>query len=168
MFDVERDEVDALVAEWRSERPDVDVSPLEVLSRISRLARHLDHARRSVFATHGLEQWSFDVLAALRRSGRPYELSPGQLLRRTLVSSGTMTNRVDRLEETGLVTRQPDPDDRRGVLVHLTPAGRRRVDGCLSDLLAVERDLLRGLSVRDRDQLADRLRRLLAPLDAAP
>src|SRR5687767_10077382 len=114
------DEVDRLVQAWQRERPDLDISPMEVLSRITRLARHLDRARRQAFAAHDLETWEFDVLAALRRSGKPYELSPGRLLRETLVTSGTMTNRVDRLAARGLVRRAPDPADRRGVLVQLT------------------------------------------------
>ena len=94
-----RDEVDDLVAAWQAQRPDLDVEPLQVLSRVSRLARHLDRARRDAFAGHGLEPWEFDVLAALRRQGPPYQLSPGALLRITLVTSGTMTNRIDRLEQ---------------------------------------------------------------------
>ncbi|MEE2043570.1 MarR family winged helix-turn-helix transcriptional regulator, partial [Nocardiopsis tropica] len=96
-----RDEVDGLIEAWRSQRPDVDVTPLEVFSRVSRLARHLDRARRTVFTEHALERWEFDVLAELRRSGPPYVLSPGRLLRATLVTSGTMTNRVDRLAAAG-------------------------------------------------------------------
>ena len=120
---MQRDEVDDLVAAWRAERPDLDVEPLQVLSRVSRLARHLDLARRAAFATHDLETWEFDVLSALRRTGPPYQLTPGALLRATLVTSGTMTNRVDRLAAAGLVRREPDPMDRRGVLVTLTPAG---------------------------------------------
>src|SRR5579859_2381974 len=93
-----RDEVDELVAAWQAQRPDLDVEPLHVLSRISRLARHLDIARRGAFADHGLEAWEFDVLSALRRQGPPFQLSPGALIRATLVTSGTMTNRIDRLE----------------------------------------------------------------------
>jgi DNA-binding MarR family transcriptional regulator len=159
------DAVDRLVAEWRRERPDLDVSPLEVLSRIGRLARHLDRARKDAFAGHGLEQWSFDVLAALRRAGAPYELPPRDLLERTLVTSGTMTNRVDRLEAERLVERRPDPTDRRGVLVRLTPSGAARVDGCLADLLDHERSILDSLTGADREVLAGLLRRLLAPFD---
>jgi DNA-binding MarR family transcriptional regulator len=161
-----RDEVDDLVAAWRAERPDLDVEPLQVLSRVSRLARHLDLARRSAFAAHDLETWEFDVLSALRRQGPPYQLTPGALLRATLVTSGTMTNRVDRLAAAGLVRREPDPQDRRGVLVTLTDAGRARVDAALADLVKNEHTLLNGLSVADRRTLADLLRVLLAPLDA--
>ncbi|MFZ5852663.1 MAG: MarR family winged helix-turn-helix transcriptional regulator [Actinomycetota bacterium] len=160
-----RDEVDNLVAAWRRERPDLDVGPLEVLSRVTRLARHLDLARRAAFAGHDLEAWEFDVLAALRRTGAPYALSPGQLVTQTLVTSGTMTNRIDRLADRGLVERRPDPDDRRGVQVRLTEAGRTRVDAALADLLAREGALLAGLTPRQRAQLADLLRRLLAPFD---
>jgi DNA-binding MarR family transcriptional regulator len=161
-----RDEVDDLVAAWQAERPDLDVKPLQVLSRVSRLARHLDRARRTAFADHGLEPWEFDVLAALRRQGPPYELSPGALLRTTLVTSGTMTNRVDRLEQAGLVRRRPDPEDKRGVLVTLTPAGQTRVDAALDDLLESEQALLASLPEDSHQTLADLLRILLAPLDA--
>jgi DNA-binding MarR family transcriptional regulator len=161
-----RDEVDDLVAAWQAERPDLDVQPLQVLSRVSRLARHLDRARRSAFAGHGLEPWEFDVLAALRREGPPYELSPGALLRTTLVTSGTMTNRVDRLEQAGLVRRRPDPHDKRGVLVTLTAAGQTRVDAALASLLEAEQALLAGLPEDRRRTLAGLLRVLLAPLDA--
>ena len=160
------DEVDDLVAAWQAERPDLDVRPMQVLSRISRLARHLDRERRSAFTAHGLESWEFDVLAALRRQGPPYELSPGALLRATLVTSGTMTNRIDRLEQAGLVHRRPDPQDKRGVLVTLTAAGESRVDAALADLLAAERVLLAGLPEASRHTLAGLLRILLAPLDA--
>ncbi len=100
------------------------------------------------FSSHGVESWEFDVLAALRRAGAPYELSPGRLLRETLVTSGTMTNRVDRLVGRGLVQRFPDPADRRGVLVRLTPEGKATVDGAFEALLDAERDLLADLSDR--------------------
>lgn len=163
--DAESDEVDRLVAEWRRERPDVDTSPLQVLSRVSRLARHLDRERRGAFAAHELEQWSFDVLASLRRAGVPYELTPGSLLRQTLVSSGAMTNRLDRLEDAGFVQRRPDPDDRRGVLVRLTPTGKRRVDACLAELVGRERQFLAPLPAADQHELASLLRRMLVGFD---
>jgi DNA-binding MarR family transcriptional regulator len=160
------DEVDRLVAAWRQERPDLDVTPLEVLSRVSRLSRHLERARRAAFAEHSVESWEFDVLTALRRAGPPYELSPGALLRATLVTSGTMTNRIDRLVSTGLVTRHPDPEDRRGVLVRLTAAGRDRVDAAFADLLRREQELLAGLVDYEQHTLAGLLRTLLVPFDA--
>jgi DNA-binding MarR family transcriptional regulator len=158
-----RDEVDELVEAWARERSDLDLRPVSVFSRISRLARHLDLARREAFSAHDIESWEFDVLAALRRAGEPYELSPGRLLRETLVTSGTMTNRVDRLAARGLVERYPDPDDRRGVIVRLTPAGKAAVDGAFDALLAAESELLADLPAGQQRDLANLLRRLLAP-----
>jgi DNA-binding MarR family transcriptional regulator len=160
------DEVDRIVEAWHRERPDLDVAPLHVLSRVSRLARHLDHARRGAFDRHDLELWEFDVLSALRRAGEPYQLSPGALVTQTLVTSGTMTNRIDRLAARGLVERRPAPADRRGVLVRLTDAGLTRVDAALEDLLQVERALLADLPEADRTALADLLRVLVGPFDA--
>jgi DNA-binding MarR family transcriptional regulator len=162
-----RDEVDDIVASWRAERPDLDVTPLQVLSRISRLAKHLDRARRAAFAAHGLETWEFDVLSALRRQGPPYQLSPGALLHATLVTSGTMTNRIDRLVAAGLVARHRDPRDKRGVLVRLTGAGRGTADAALAGLLRRERELLTGLDPGQQRELARLLRVLLVPFDTA-
>jgi DNA-binding MarR family transcriptional regulator len=163
--DALRDEVDDLVAAWHTQRPDLDVAPLQVLSRVSRLARHLDIARRGAFAAHDLESWEFDVLSALRRSGPPFQLTPGALLRATLVTSGTMTNRIDRLAGRGLVRREPDPRDRRGVLVTLTRQGAAVVDAALAGLLDSERKLLAALDEEERQVLATMLRTLLAPFD---
>jgi DNA-binding MarR family transcriptional regulator len=158
-----RDEVDELIEAWARERDDLDLAPVAVFSRISRLARHLDLARRDAFTRHGIESWEFDVLAALRRAGSPYELSPGRLLRETLVTSGTMTNRVDRLAARGYVERSPDPADRRGVIVRLTREGKAAVDGAFEELLAAETALIADLPDRDRTRLAALLRSLLAP-----
>ncbi|GAA4116863.1 MarR family transcriptional regulator TamR [Nocardioides fonticola] len=158
-----RDEVDDLVEAWVRERPDLDLAPVAVFSRISRLARHLDLARREAFTAQGIESWEFDVLAALRRAGEPYELSPGRLLRETLVTSGTMTNRVDRLAARGYVERSPDPDDRRGVIVRLTPDGKDAVDAAFGALLDAEQEILAEMDAADRDRLAGLLRTLLAP-----
>ncbi len=159
------DEVERLVGGWRRVLPGVDVSPLEVLSRVARLARHLDRQRSLVFARHDLETWTFDVLSALRRADGQ-QLSPGQLLAQTLVTSGTMTNRIDRLEERGLVRRRPDPTDARSVRVQLTAVGRRRVDGALQDLAAREDAILGTLDANERATLAALLRRVVAPFDA--
>jgi len=159
------DEVERLVAGWRQALPDLDVSPLEVLSRVTRLARHLDRQRTTVFARHELETWTFDVLSALRRA-EGEQLSPGQLLAQTLVTSGTMTNRIDRLEERGLVRRKPDPNDARSVRVQLTATGRRRVDAALTDLVAREDSILGSLDEPERATLAALLRRVVAPFDA--
>jgi DNA-binding MarR family transcriptional regulator len=158
-----RDEVDSLLEAWGRERGDLDLAPVAVFSRVSRLARHLELARREAFAEHGIEQWEFDVLAALRRAGTPYELSPGRLLKETMVTSGTMTNRVDRLSARGLVERYPDPDDRRGVIVRLTSEGKSAVDDAFTALIDAERALLEALPERERKKLASLLRGLLAP-----
>ena len=160
-----RDEVDRLVEAWQEQRADLDLRPMEVLSRVTRLGHHLDRARRQAFAEHAVESWEFDVLAALRRAGAPYELSPGRLLKETLVTSGTMTNRVDRLVARHLVERLPDPRDRRGVLVRLTDAGRTTVDGALESLLAREHALLAGLGPQQQHQLARLLRQLVVPFE---
>jgi DNA-binding MarR family transcriptional regulator len=156
-----RDEVDDLSEDWVRERPDLDLSPVAVFSRLSRLSRHLDLARRDAFTAHEIESWEFDVLAALRRAGAPYELSPGRLLRETLVTSGTMTNRVDRLAARGFVERYPDPEDRRGVLVRLTPEGKEAVDGAFEALLEAEAGFLADLTEDEQHQLAGLLRSLL-------
>jgi len=159
------DEVDRLVRAWSRERPELDLEPLQVLSRVTRLSRHLDRARRAAFAHHGLEPWQFDVLAALRRAGEPHRLTPGALLRATLVTSGTMTNRIDRMEAAGLVRRQADPADGRVVQVRLTPLGLTRVDAAMASLLARERELLGGLDAGERRALAGLLRRLVVPFE---
>lgn len=160
----QEDEVDRIVAAWGRERDDLDFGPLEVLSRVDRLARHLDRARRAAFDASGVEPWEFDVLSALRRAGEPYELSPKMLLQQTLVSSGTMTNRVDRLAARGLVARRTDPKDGRGILVSLTAEGRAAVDAAIADLLAAERDILTGVSDAEQGQLSGLLRRLILGL----
>src|SRR3954451_5069982 len=161
-----RDEVDKLTEAWARERPDLDLGPVAVFSRISRLARHLDLARREAFTAQEIEPWEFDVLAALRRAGAPYELSPGRLLRATLVTSGTMTNRIDRLAVRGVVERHPDPDDRRGVIVRLTREGKSAVAGAFTALIEAEKDLLAELPAGPQKELAGLLRRLLAPFGA--
>jgi DNA-binding MarR family transcriptional regulator len=159
------DEVDRLVKGWRKALPELDVSPLEVLSRVSRLARHLDRQRNIVFARHDLEIWSFDVLSALRRASAPSHLSPGQLLAQTLVTSGTMTNRLDHLEARGLVRRRPDPSDARSVRVQITPSGRRRVDSALGDLVERENSIIGTLDDSERAVLSTLLRRVIAPFE---
>jgi DNA-binding MarR family transcriptional regulator len=159
------DEVDRIVDAWTRERPDLDFSPLLVLSRVARLARHLERARRTAFGASDLELWEFDVLSALRREGAPYQLSPKALLQQTLVSSGTMTNRIDRLVTRGLVERRTDPNDGRGILVVMTEGGRERVDAAISTLLEAESDLLDRLPKADQERLSALLRKLSLDFD---
>ena len=160
------DEVDEIVAAWGRERADLDVAPLHVLSRVSRLADLLAERRAAAFVEHGLQAHEFDVLAALRRVGEPFELTAGELSASTHVTSGTMTSRLDRLTRRNLVARHPDPDDGRLVRVRLTGAGRRRVDAAFEALLATEHELLATLPATARTELANGLRTLL--LEAAP
>ena len=155
------DDVDQIVAAWQVQRPDLDTSPLHVLSRLTRVSAQLDTARAKAFRDHDLDSWEFDILAALRRTGPPFTLSAGTLATQTHVTSGTMTTRVDRLLERGFVTRFPDENDRRGVLVALTPAGQSGVDGAIKDLLEQEKTALEALGPKEREQLADLLRKLL-------
>jgi DNA-binding MarR family transcriptional regulator len=162
---VEGDHVDEILRQWGRERPDVDVSAMAIIGRISRLERLIGVRLDQVFEAHGLEAWEFDVLATLRRSGSPFELSAGKLLDAMMITSGTMTNRIDRLEHRGFVRRGKDPADGRVVLVALTPAGRRRVDAALVAHAANELDIISSLSQRDRDALTRVLRRLHLSLD---
>lgn len=154
------DEVDRIVTDWERERPDLDFAPLQVLSRVARLSKHLDRARKSAFERSELESWEFDVLSALRRAGDPYRLSPKQLLQQTLVSSGTMTNRIDRLVSRTLVTRLADPRDGRSVLVEMTAGGFVRVDAAITRLVDAEADMMRVLPVAEQARLAALLRKL--------
>jgi len=162
----ESDEVDRIVEAWVAQRPDLDFSPLQVLSRVDRLSRHLDLARRAAFRRSELEPWEWDVLSALRRAGEPFQLSPKQLLLQALVSSGTMTNRIDRLAGRRLVRREADPADGRSILVTLTPEGRIRVDAAITRLVDAEQALLARLSRADRDRLAVLLRKLSLGFDS--
>ena len=159
------DEVDGVVAAWQRERPDIDTTPMQVWSRVARLGQLLDASRARAFANQDVQAWEFDVLAALRREGSPYELSPGALIHQTLSTSGTMTNRIDRLAARGMVERRPDPRDRRGVRVRLTPGGMAAVEGAIADLVAHEHRLLEVLTKDEADVAADLLRRLLVPFE---
>jgi DNA-binding MarR family transcriptional regulator len=156
----ERDAVDAILEQWAVERPDVDVSAIGVIGRISRLERMLAPELARVFAQHGLEAWQYDVLATLRRSGKPYELTVGAMLDSMMLASGTISHRIDKLEQRGLVERRSDPNDKRVVLVRLTPAGKKLVDTTIVDHAANETELVSGLSPRERAQLEALLRRL--------
>jgi len=159
------DEVDRIVDAWLRERPDLDFAPLQVFSRVARLSKHLDRARRTAFSRSELDSWEFDVLSALRRAGAPFELSPKLLLQQTLVSSGTMTNRIDRLVERGLVTRRTDPNDGRGIFVGMTAGGLTRVDAAITRLVDAEAALLQSLPAVDQERLAALLRKLSLDFD---
>ena len=156
-----RDDVDRILDQWAAERPDLDASPMGIIGRIARLSR--SHARSigATLAHHDLQRDEFDVLATLRRSGPPYRLTPTQLRGSMMITSATMTHRLDKLEQRGLISRQPDPSDRRGLLIGLTAEGRTLVDRALDDHVANEHRLLASMSPRDRAHLASLLRRLM-------
>lgn len=153
------DAVDSILSQWARERPDVDVSAMGIVGRISRVERMLRVELDRVFASHGLESWEFDVLATLRRSGPPFALTAGALLSSMMISSGTMTNRIDRLQARELVDRRSDPRDGRVVLVGLTDAGRSLIDRALPDHAANELRLVSSLSPSDQRRLVGMLRR---------
>jgi DNA-binding MarR family transcriptional regulator len=158
------DAIDAVIEQWRRERPDVDTWPLNILGRIVRLERVLEKESRKFFAEHGLEPFEFDVLTTLRRSGEPYELTASALLKASMVTSGAITNRIDRMEVKGLVERVRDLDDRRSVRVRLTPQGRALIDEILSLHLAKGAHILQPLDPVECEQLASGLRILLESL----
>jgi DNA-binding MarR family transcriptional regulator len=159
------DHVSTVLAQWAAERPDLDVSPMGIIGRISRLSLTMSKELELVFAQFGLYRWSFDMLATLRRSGAPYRLSPGALIRSMMVTSGTMTNRIDRLEEKGQVRRVPDPEDRRGILVELTEQGRELIDTALTAHVANEERILKAISKEEQHILATLLSKLLSSLE---
>ncbi len=159
------DPVARIVAQWRRERPDLDASPILVIGQMARLTQLLDDRLRQPFADADLGNGDFDVLAALRRAGDPFSLSPGQLSSALLVTTGAITKRLDRLEARDLVRRQVNSTDARGRLVHLTAAGVALTDQLIESHLANERALLEGLSEPDRRQLETLLARLARSLD---
>jgi DNA-binding MarR family transcriptional regulator len=155
------DEIDRIVEQWERVRPDLDHTPTETLQRITRLSLLQGVSFARVFAPHGISFGEYLVLAALRRAGPPYRMNPTALFNSVILSSGAMTNRLDRLEAMDLVERQPDPTDRRGRLVALTDRGRELVDTAVAEHLDNERRLLGALDSAEREQLAGLLRKLL-------
>jgi DNA-binding MarR family transcriptional regulator len=156
----ERDGVDLILEQWQRERPDLDSSPIGVVGRISRLARELEQRLEPVYREHGLEPGWHDVLATLRRTGPPYRLRPSEFTGALMLTSSGTTKRLDRLEQAGLITRAPDPADRRGTLITLTPKGLELIDNVTEAHLDNERQLLASLSDTEQSRLADLLRKL--------
>jgi DNA-binding MarR family transcriptional regulator len=163
----ERDGVDGILEQWRRERPDLDPSPIGIVGRVSRLARELEQRLEPVYKAHGLEPGWHDVLATLRRTGPPYRLRPTDLTEALMLTSSGTTKRLDRLEHAGLIAREPDPDDRRGTLISLTPAGHGLIDSVTEAHLDNERRILSALDEIEQRQLADLLRKLRLGLPPA-
>lgn len=164
---MDRDHVDALIAQWGAQRPELATDALSIAARVVRLERFLSRASAAAMAGYGLQEGELNVLAALRRAGPPYSLTPTQLYQGLLLSSGAMTNRIDRLEQQGLVARERDPDDRRRVLVNLTAAGRELIDEAMDVHVASLAGNLRTLDAGEQEQLARLLRKLLVHLESA-
>ena len=159
------DPVDKILAQWHKERPDLDVSPMGLIGRTTRLASYLRKAIGKTFAEYGLQPGEFDVMATLRRAGSPYQLSPTELFKSMMVSSGTMTNRIDRLEKAGLVERTPDERDRRATLIHLTDKGFSLIDEAVTAHVANEHKIVSALSADERDTLTALLSKMLRSLE---
>lgn len=165
---MESDPIAGLIEQWKQERPDLDASPMGIVGRVLRLSVWLQRRVERTLARFDLTLWQFDVLATLRRTGAPYRLSPKQLMREVMLSSGAMTNRIDRLEARGLVRRGPDPTDRRGVQIELTTAGKRLVDEAVAARFEEAREVAELLGTRDREALERGLSRLLLALEERP
>jgi DNA-binding MarR family transcriptional regulator len=163
-----QDRLDTILEQWKLERPDLDVSPMGIIGRISRIERLVDEKMKAVCSKFDLERWGFDVLAALRRAGKPYQLTPTQLYNSLMLTSGAMTNRIDRLEAASHVERLHDPADRRGVLVSLTKDGLKLIDKAVTTHMEVEEAMLTSLSPKDREKFAELLRTLSLDLEPSP
>jgi DNA-binding MarR family transcriptional regulator len=161
------DSISAFIAEWRRERPDLDPWPLGIFGRASRIDSHFLKRADAWLSPLGLSWETFSLIAALRRSGKPYELNPTQLQRQSLLTSGAMTNRIDRVEALGLVERRPDTADRRGVIVRLTAAGRALADKAIAVHFSQSAEVLGTLNTREREQLAQLLAKVLHSLENA-
>ena len=158
---MESDPVDKILAQWQLERPDLDVSPMGIIGRVTRIAKHLEHAIQETFSEFGLTVGEFDVLATLRRSGQPHQLSPTELFNTLMVSSGTMTHRIDRLEQAELVQRIPDLSDRRGTKIKLTDKGFDVIEKAVEAHVVNEHRLLSVLEPLECEALTQLLRKLL-------
>jgi DNA-binding MarR family transcriptional regulator len=163
--DEQRDHVATILHAWQAALPGLDVSPIGIFGRITRIDRYQAAALRDVYRRHKLGPGEYDVLAALRRSGPGYRLTPTDLYRTVLVTSATMTERLDRLQSRNLIRRRPVTRDRRSVVAELTPDGRALIDNAITDVLAIESGLLQGLSEQDRAALAELLAKLAAILE---
>ncbi|GAA5191185.1 MarR family transcriptional regulator [Rugosimonospora acidiphila] len=162
------DSMDRVLEQWRAERPDLDASPMGVVGRVQRASRLLERGLAEHFAARGLQLWEFDILATLLRSGAPYRLTAGELAATSMITSGAITNRIDRLVARRLVTRETDPGNRRSVLIGLTDRGHDLVDEAMGDHVANEARLIDSLSPSERERVANLLRKLLTALGDVP
>ena len=159
------DHVDKIARQWRQERPDIDVAPMALIGRATRLTQHLGKEMDKTWSQHGLNAASFDVLATLRRAGAPFRLSPSALIGATMVTSGTMTNRIDQLVKVGFVERVPNPEDGRGFLISLTEKGFDVIDKAVTDHVATQARLVADLSQEQRELLNGLLKTFLGKFE---
>ncbi|HWU64880.1 MAG TPA: MarR family transcriptional regulator [Ensifer sp.] len=159
------DDIDRIVAQWNRERPDLDVMPMALIGRLGRLREKIVREQEKIFARFGLNSAGFDVLATLRRHGPPYALSPGALMDSMMITSGTVTNRIDQLEKAGLVSRDPNPEDRRSMIVALTPEGLKLIDEAVTAHVENQHRLVGQLSAPERAAFDDLARVFLARLE---
>ncbi len=160
------DRIDKILAQWRRERPDLDATAMGLFGRLRNLALHLSREMEKTFGRFGLNAANFDMLATLRRSGEPYTLSPSDLMETMMVSSGTMTNRIDQLERAGLVARSQNPDDGRSFLISLTPKGFELIDAAVTAHVETQKRLISTLSEGERTALDRLLRNYLADFES--
>lgn len=161
----DQDAVDQILQQWSRERPDLDVTPMGLIGRLGRLRAHISRAHDTVFQRHGLNSASFDLLATLRRSGPPFQLTPSDLLETMMITSGTMTNRIDQLEKQGLVERLPHPEDRRALLVALTEKGRVVIDAAVTEHVENQHHLVEPLTLEERTVLDELLKKYLTAFE---
>lgn len=159
------DRIDKITKQWQRERPDLDVSPMGLIGRLGNITLHLSREMEKVFSQFGLNTSSFDVLATLRRAGDPYTLSPGEMLSTLMVTSGTMTNRIDQLEKAGWVIRKANPEDGRGFLVSLTPEGLKLINQVIESHVENQKRLVSGLSQQEQETLNQLLKVFLNTLE---
>ena len=160
------DRIDKILAQWRRERPDLDTTAMGLFGRMRNLTLHLSREMEKTFGRFGLNSANFDMLATLRRSGEPYTLSPSDLMDTMMVSSGTMTNRIDQLEKAGLVARSQNPNDGRSFLISLTPEGFRLIDAAVTAHVETQARLVSALSQEERAALDGLLRNYLASFES--
>ncbi|MBG2874907.1 MarR family transcriptional regulator [Proteus alimentorum] len=159
------DRIDKITKQWQRERPDLDISPMGLIGRLGNITLHLSREMEKVFSQFGLNTSSFDVLATLRRAGDPYTLSPGEMLSTLMVTSGTMTNRIDQLEKAGWVIRKVNPEDGRGFLVSLTPEGLKLINQVIESHVENQKRLVSGLSQQEQQTLNQLLKVFLNTLE---
>ncbi len=159
------DHIDFVVSQWRTERPELEPMPMALIGRMKRLTTHLRQHIEARHKSFGLAWGEFDVLATLLRSGQPYCLTPTLLFRSAMLSSGAMTNRLNKLEKQGLIARLPDPEDRRSLLVQLTDSGFELISQAIGEHVDTEAQLLKALSDKEQQQLNLLLKKWLADFE---